>query len=367
MTMLLRRCGLVLGLCALLGVAQNGCDGEESDAATGGEAGSAPVVATVSVSGSVVDFQTGMPIATSATLSLSGLNQEEPPAISVMGATFEVSGIAPFSAFNILSGAPPDYRDTYNVLTEVKDANVTGIEALVISEAFLAELQTGFGVMPSASGGIVLARAVDDAGMPRVAVSATAFTVNDAAPPTGPFFLDDALAPAPNANETSASGYVVFYDVPPGRAEFGAAMGSGYTISGASSPVAVGKVTIVELTVTDGAPVIPTNVSFTNDVVPIFEKRGCTACHSGSNIGADLGDLALNVGDNKVYDELTNEVSMTYKTTRVNLMVPEESLVLRMPSAEDPPDAHPNITFTGPSDADYLTLLGWITEGAKQN
>jgi hypothetical protein len=54
-------------------------------------------------------------------------------------------------------------------------------------------------------------------------------------------------------------------------------------------------------------------------------------------------------------------------TARVSLMMPKDSLVLTMPSFEDPPDAHPNVTFAGPGDPDYLTLLGWITEGALQN
>jgi hypothetical protein len=38
-----------------------------------------------------------------------------------------------------------------------------------------------------------------------------------------------------------------------------------------------------------------------------------------------------------------------------------------MPSPEDPPDAHPNVTFASPADPDYLMLLGWITDGAPQN
>ena len=52
---------------------------------------------------------------------------------------------------------------------------------------------------------------------------------------------------------------------------------------------------------------------------------------------------------------------------RVQVATPEKSLVLTMPSAENPPDSHPNITFTGPEDADYLKLLVWIREGAKNN
>ena len=43
------------------------------------------------------------------------------------------------------------------------------------------------------------------------------------------------------------------------------------------------------------------------------------------------------------------------------------SLVLTYPSREDPPDRHPNITFASPSDRDYLKILVWIREGAKNN
>ena len=49
------------------------------------------------------------------------------------------------------------------------------------------------------------------------------------------------------------------------------------------------------------------------------------------------------------------------------LAAPETSKVLTMPSYESPPDAHPNVTFTGPQDPDYLKILVWIREGAKQN
>jgi hypothetical protein len=64
----------------------------------------------------------------------------------------------------------------------------------------------------------------------------------------------------------------------------------------------------------------------------------------------------------KVYKELVVE-----DPTRVTTATPEKSLVLTMPSAETPSDAHPNVTFTGPTDPDYLTILVWIREGAKNN
>jgi len=47
--------------------------------------------------------------------------------------------------------------------------------------------------------------------------------------------------------------------------------------------------------------------------------------------------------------------------------MPEKSLLLTMPSAESPPDSHPNVTFTGPQDPDYLKILVWVREGAKDN
>ena len=113
--------------------------------------------------------------------------------------------------------------------------------------------------------------------------------------------------------------------------------------------------------------VLPTNVSFATQVTPIFTKRGCVNCHSANGIGKDLGGLTLNGGTPKVYSELTAEISPNFAMTRVNKANPEKSLVLTMPSAETPPDPHPNVTFTGPTDPDFLTILVWIKEGAKNN
>lgn len=110
------------------------------------------------------------------------------------------------------------------------------------------------------------------------------------------------------------------------------------------------------------AATLPSNVSFATQIMPIFEARGCVACHSGNGPGKDLGGLQLDGGTPKVYSELTVENPL-----RVQVAMPEKSLVLTMPSAENPPDSHPNITFTGPEDADYLKLLVWIREGAKNN
>ena len=81
----------------------------------------------------------------------------------------------------------------------------------------------------------------------------------------------------------------------------------------------------------------------------------------GERAGQGIGGLTLNGGS--VYRELITE----RPNTRVQLATPENSLVLTMPSRETPPDRHPNIPFASGNDPDYLKLLVWIREGAKDN
>jgi hypothetical protein len=137
---------------------------------------------------------------------------------------------------------------------------------------------------------------------------------------------------------------------------------SAFSIDMATSAINAGTVTIATAVV-GGQLVLPTNVSFTTSIFPIFAARGCVACHSGGGIGKDLGGLHLDGGANLAYRELVEE----RPGIRVNLAMPEKSLVLTNPSREDPPDRHPNVTWTGPTDPDYLKLLVWIREGARNN
>lgn len=318
------------------------------------------------VTGSVLDFETDSPIPSGVTVSTSGLSPA--PRVSVTGADFTIEGVPPFSVFYVLGGSPPEYRNTYSTAIEVEDSDVSGIETRVVSEAYLTTLEEGFGVNPPAGTGVLIAQVQDQAGAPVAGIPAEAFEVNNAAPLDGPYFLDEALAPAPAAQSTTASGYVVFYEIEEGLVAVTAADDSGYTMVMSSAPVASTAVTLSVIDLADGdAVVVPTGVSFSADVIPIFADRGCEICHSGNGIGRDLGNLTLNGGVNVPHRELTEEVSPNHGTLRVNLGQPEQSLVLTMPSFEDPADEHPNVTFSSPADPDYLTILGWITEGARNN
>jgi hypothetical protein len=201
---------------------------------------------------------------------------------------------------------------------------------------------------------------VDAAGKPRAGVAATNFTIAGA---SGPHFLDANLMPAPAATSSSSSGWAVFFEVPVGVATLGQPATATVTLDMAISPLNAGTVTIADAKVTDGTLVLPTNVLFATQIVPIFNLRGCYVCHSGGGIGKDLGGLTLDGSANLIYKELVLE----RPDTRVRVAAPETSLVLTMPSRESPPDAHPNVTFTSGLDPDYLKLLVWIREGAKQN
>jgi hypothetical protein len=346
------------GLAAWLAAAACSGGGDDDGTSGGGGGGGGGGPTALIVDGDVVDFVTGEPIAGQATVSTRGLDPA--PEVTVDGASFELSGVPGNSVFQILAGSPPDYRSTYAATVTVDDGDVTGVAATVLSEEYVAKLADAFGVADD--GSLVLVQATDGDGAPRAGVPASAFVIDQAAGLEGPFFLDADLAPAPDLKATSDSGWVIFFHVDPGLVTVTAAVDSGYTMEMPASPVDDRVATVAAVKVTDGEVVLPANVSFENDVVPIFERRGCQSCHSGSGPGRDLGDLTLDGSTNLIYKELVEEVP-----DRVVVADPPSSLVLTYPSAEDPPDSHPNVTFTGPTDPDYLLLLVWIQEGAKPN
>jgi hypothetical protein len=316
---------------------------------------------SLTVTGTVHDFQTNELVAGAASVSTTALVPT--PKITVEGATFTIDGVPENSAFQILSSVPTTHRPTYSPAIEVIADDLDGVEVKTVSEQYLATLSSGFGVTPSAAKGIMLLKLVDGAGAAKAGIAAANLVLANATGAVGPKFLDAAKLPAPNATATTESGWAVFFEVPSGVISLGTAATATVTLAMASSAVGNGAVTIAYVKVTDGAPSpMPTNVSFTQQVFPIFSNRGCVGCHSGGGPGKDLGGLMLDGGASLAYRELTQENPL-----RANTATPEKSLMLTMPSAESPPDGHPNVTFTGPQDPDYIKILAWLREGAKQN
>jgi len=347
-----------ISIAILLGVAHLvGCVGD--DGGSTGDDDGGPLGGSLMVSGHVVDFETGDPIDAAASVTTSGLAPA--PMVSTTGSDFQIGGIPENSAFQILAGAPPTHRSTFSTSVIVIDADLTGIKVQAVSETYLASLATAFGVTPTAAKGVLFVKLVNSAGLGQADVPASQILVGGGA--IGPKFLDADLTPQPNAMQSSASGYAVFFEVPTGVVSLGVAAAPTVTLEMATSPINAGVITIAEAKVTQGAPELPSGISFSQQIVPIFTSRGCVACHTGGGIGKDLGGLKLDGGDASIYRELVDEKP----NLRVNPAAPESSWVLQLPSREDPPDRHPNVTFASPQDPDYVKLLVWIREGAQQN
>jgi hypothetical protein len=347
---MLGRCLIAAALAGTIWTTSTGCSFQSN-----GNSDDTTDPGPLTVKGQAVDFLSGAAVVTTD-ITISELSPL--PMVDRQGAAFTLTGVAPNSAFDVLAVAA-GHRSTLSQVV-VTTSDLDGVKLPVVSESFLTSLATTFGVAPSPSKGIVLLHLLDSGGKPRAGVAAIDFTIAGTA---GPRFLDPNLMPATGATTSSSSGWVVFFDVPVGLAGLSQSLTAATTIDMPTLPVAAGVVTIAEAKVVDGAPVLPSQVLFSAQIVPIFAARGCTACHAGSGAGKQQGNLMLSGGDNLVYRQLVTD----RPGIRVNLAMPEKSLVLTMPSRETPPDAHPTVVFTGPRDPDYLKLLVWIREGAKQN
>ena len=342
----------------------------DSDGGEPGDGGAPPdgyfAPSSVAVSGQVVDFESGKPLAGAATMATAAL--APPPSVSVSGASFTISGVPPFSVFYVITGSPPDHRLTYNAPTVVKDQPLTNVTQMSVADAYLAQLRAGFNVTAASGTATVLVHVVDGNGKSLAGIAGSAL-VPSAAGLAGPFFLDASLQPAATAKATSASGWLVYFDVPPGTITFGA--GAGFSVLAADTPTAADAVSLVDAEVVPATTTAPppgaTPISFQQTVLPIFINRGCYNCHSGNGTGRRLGGLVLDGAPMKIWTALVQTTSPNFGTTRVDLKDPPKSLVLTMPSYENPPDAHPTVVFTSSSDPDYQKILGWIVEGAKFN
>ena len=337
--------------CALAVIAV-GCGSDDG----GGD--DAPLGGSLTVTGDVVDFQTGAAVAAGVSVTASGITP--PPMISAQGSMFTITEVPENSVFQILASAT-DYRPTFSQVIEVISDDISGVNAPVVRGTYVDGIAQAFGITPTAAKGVVIVRLVDAAGAPKAGVSGSQLVL--AGSTMGPFFLDAQGNPAVGAQMSTASGLVVWFEVAPGITEAGQAVNATVTVDMAIAPVAAGTVTLADAVVTEGAPMpLPTNVSFATDIVPIFSARGCVACHSGNGPGRDLGGLFLDGGNPVIYRELVEE-----KPGRV---VPganaATSTVLTKPLREEPPN-HQNASFQNTQDPDYVKILVWIKEGAKNN
>ncbi len=101
-------------------------------------------------------------------------------------------------------------------------------------------------------------------------------------------------------------------------------------------------------------------VLFDRDIIPIFTKIGCNsgACH-GAAAGKNGFKLSLRGYDPALDYE---QIVKAEKGKRINLKVPERSLILMKPSLQIPHGGGLRLSRGSP---EYRLLLRWIREGAK--
>jgi hypothetical protein len=111
-------------------------------------------------------------------------------------------------------------------------------------------------------------------------------------------------------------------------------------------------------------------VSFTREVLPLLAApaasggAGCVSCHGvePAAAGFSVSGPAAAVHAELV-TEPANDPSVTGELRRVNLMQPERSLLLTMPTSGSQV-RHPAKLFTGTADPRYALLYRWIQQGA---
>ncbi|HEY5950434.1 MAG TPA: hypothetical protein VIV40_33315, partial [Kofleriaceae bacterium] len=169
---------------------------------------------SLTVTGTVHDFQSDAEVTGAASITTTALVPL--PRITVEGAAFTLDGVPENSVFQVLASVPTTHRATYSQLITVISDDVDGVQVKTVSEQFLGTLATGFGLTPSAAKGVLLLHLVDGAGAAKAGVTAGNIVLANAQGATGPKFLDANMMPATTATSTSASGWVVFFEVPPG-------------------------------------------------------------------------------------------------------------------------------------------------------
>ncbi len=355
----------LLALSAVVAWNLSGCAGADGGADGGDEAiptDTADPNASVQVAATIVDLETGVEVEVGRVV-VEGLSRA--PDVTIDGSSIRFS-VPANSVFHVLAGDTPGYHATYTAALEVGDDDVEGLELFVARDEYLQSLAAAFGAPSPVDGGIVVARAVDAEGAPYAGLAgATLELGNDV---IGPYFLDADMQPDPLLSATSESGFLVVFNVEPGAQVIGTRSEASVLAAMPSAPVTAETVTVAKLQVIEGElEPVPETVSFERDVADVFTRRGCVNCHDGGGIGKDLGGLHLNGSPEKMYKEIAREISPIYQLPRIDLQNPSMSLLLTLPSSEDPPDRHPFSTFASPQDRDYRLILRWIEQGARQN
>ena len=335
-----------VGILVLSGCSFSGSTGVEGGDGDGDSEQVPEEIAYVSASGTVVDFLTGDPV---TDLTIKAVDLAGGSEVEINGADFVVSKILPHSVFR-LEVSSATHATTISAVIGVEDTDVAGLTLEVVSSTLIDDAYDTAGI--GRAGGVLVSRLFDaDTAAPVEGVAADAFAIGEAV-----VFLDSTRQVSDVAPASTSSGIALILNVPPGLREIESAAAE-HSFIAAPTRVVNGVASIVDIEVGGEPPQIPTGVDFETDVMPIFARQGCENCHQGDGPGRKQGGFSLNGDAPARYGAVF---------ARVDVDNPEDSLLLRKPRFEDPWDGH-QIVFATRADPDYLTMLGWIMEGAPSN
>ena len=314
------------------------------------------------LSGQVKDLLNGNPVS-GATVNSFGVT---PPATSPTdgagGYAMEIQAAG--LVWAEVSG--PGFVSTYDQL--FMPAVDTTKNFYVMTQADLDQVAATYGVTlyPGCANIFVEAtyNAVAQAGISGVSV----FGAGVAVEARGPYFFNGEGAAGEGYNETQASGKLVFLNVCDEGVQTLSATDVQVQldqVNYAATPqflkVFPGALTrsVLEVSPVDGPPPPPpppVAIDFPTEVMPVFTRNQCAACHTQGG-AADGTGLYFDGPVENVYATLTGDPAI------VNIQNPGISTVLTKPLFEDPPN-HPNAAFNSPEHPDYIIIYNWISGGA---
>jgi hypothetical protein len=344
------------------------------DGGTGGGADAPPQAAAINVTGMTMDYF-GAVALPSAAYTTDGMT---PAMNGTSGAdgSYALANVPPASSFYVSVTGGSNYRPTRDDAITVKDVSVmTNLYA--VSKIDTQRQYSTLGLTPTLGTALTIVNLVRNNGTPLEGVAPADITIVDSAGKPvpgalGPYFFGpngDVVPIATLGVSTTYNGTarMAYLDVPPGawtvNVSYKSAQG---TIMTMKVPVMTAADGVTLASTADvaapGTPPNPTTLSFTTDVYPLLQRaaqggQGCANCHNATMLA---GGLAYDGPAATVYTKIMATPNVVVVAT------PATSLLLSMPLYETPPDLHPNATWLTNTDPAYMTIMQWITQGAKQ-
>jgi mono/diheme cytochrome c family protein len=324
-----------------------------------------PIEGGIPLGGSVKNYLTGEYVA-QTTVTLLGGNPEITGTADATG-NYAIAEV-PLGSIFWIKASKEGYAYTYDYLDATQPAASLTKNLYIVSQTSLDGLATAFGKTQNPSCGVIMATAKNANDIPQAGV--TDPTLGAAVTAEGPYYLNATNGADVDAEETSATGKMVWFNVcdagtlavTAGKQASIVPNQGPYVGVAKSFNVYPGGVTVVNFRVEPANGYVPPPdpvpeviIDFPTEIMPIFAQFQCSSCHAQGGQAGGTG-LYFNVDPEAVYYTLKNDTQI------VNIAYPAQSYLLTKPLYEEPPN-HPNASWEL-DDPTYTKLLDWVEQGA---